>query len=127
MRYVFTILMLAVLAIPFESRSQCTCDAGVTTFTVDLSSTTDSVWTASSSRSGKCCGATGSEQCIRFLVSLNPQTDELAFNVANPSPPGGAFYQVDCGTPTSLGTPLCVSGDTSFCITFCNCNDESNK
>jgi hypothetical protein len=56
---------------------------------------------------------------------VHPQATEVSFGVANPSPPDGAFYQVDCGPPTSLGTPLCVSGMTSFCIVFCKAGGDS--
>ncbi len=121
----YLLLLAATVFTSFYSAAQCACDATITEYNVDLTSTTDSIWTVSSTRNGHCCGATGSTKCIRFNITLNPGTTELGFDVANPSPPGGAFYQVDCGTQYSLGTPLCVTGMTSFCITFCKSGGDS--
>jgi gliding motility-associated-like protein len=45
--------------------------------------------------------------------------------VDNPAPLGGAFYQIDCGTPISLGTPACILGMTTFCITYCKSGGDS--
>ncbi len=39
--------------------------------------------------------------------------------MASPAPNGAAYYQINCGPQTSLGTPACVSGMTTVCITYC--------
>ena len=107
-------------------KAQCTTCTALT-IPVDLSADPDSVWTYSGTRSGSCCGIASGQACIRFNVTVHPQATQIGFNVANPAPPGGAFYQLNCGPQTSLGTPLCVNGLTNFCITFCkNGNDSPN-
>lgn len=113
-----------LLGLTLSYGQTCSCGA-VTTFNVDLSAKADTTWSVVSTRSGHCCGATGSTKCIRFLVIVNPKTTEIGFDVQKPSPPGGAFYQVNCGTPTSLGTPLCVQGLDTFCITFCKSGGDA--
>src|SRR5207245_3095990 len=92
---------------------------------VDLSANPDSTWKITNiSRNGLLCGATGSTNCIRFDVKVNPQTTQVGFDVVTPAPPGGATYHLNCGTPTSLGTPLCVLGLTTFSITFCKAGND---
>jgi hypothetical protein len=121
-----TLILVLVLIYSKNGIGQCIpCDAGTTSFPVNFSSTPDTTYSLTSPRSGHCCGATGSTQCIKFEVTVHPQTTEIGFSVANPSPPGGAFYQVNCGPPTSLETPLCVTGMTSFCISFCKSGGDS--
>lgn len=95
------------------------------TINVDLSANPDTTWSITDiSRNGLLCGASGSTNCIKFNVTVNTQTAQIGFNVLNPALPGGATYQVNCGTPTSLGTPLCVSGLTTFSITFCKSGND---
>ena len=93
--------------------------------TVNLSANPDTIWSVTNiSRNGLLCGATGSKECIKFDITVSPQTAQIGFNVLNPAPPGGATYQLNCGTPTSLGTRLCVSGLTTFSITFCKSGND---
>src|SRR5215213_1138675 len=92
-----------------------TCTA--TSFNVDLSASTDTSVTFQSTRNGDCCNGTN---CIRFNLTINPACSYVNFTVANPAPPGNAaYYQIDCGPQTSLGTPICVVGKTNVTITFC--------
>ncbi|MFN3916592.1 MAG: gliding motility-associated C-terminal domain-containing protein [Flavobacteriales bacterium] len=95
-----------------------------TTFNVNLSAATDTSWSIASTRNGTCCGITGSN-CIVFNVTLNPASDLLSFNVTNPSPPGSGFYQINCGPQISIGTPACVNGLTTLCITYCKPGGDS--
>ncbi len=127
-RSAYVIFLVCILASPLISglkAQSCACGA-VTTFVVNLSAKPDTTWSVQSTRNGLCCGATLPSACIRFLVTVHPQATQVGFNVQNPAPPGGAFYQVDCGPQTSLGTPLCItSGITSFCITFCKSGGDN--
>ncbi len=110
------ILLIFFIAISFteQLRSQ-SCSA--TTFDVDLSASIDTTVSFQSTRNGDCCTGTN---CIRFNLTINPACSFVNFTVANPAPPGNAaYYQIDCGTPTSLGTPICVVGKTNVVITFC--------
>jgi len=123
-QFLFAVFFLIQTINHFEINAQCTPCGSPTTFAVNLSANPDTTYSMTSTRSGLCCGATGTN-CIRFDVTINSGANEVSFNVANPAPPGGAFYQVNCGPPTSLGTPLCVTGMTSFCIVFCKSGGDS--
>ena len=91
---------------------------------VDLSANPDTTWSVTNISRGEpdCVGA--GSNCIKFNVTVNSQSAHIGFNVATPAPPGGATYQLDCGTPTSLGTPLCISGLTTFSILFCKSGND---
>jgi gliding motility-associated-like protein len=95
---------------------QCAGSCPATTFTVDLSSVTDTVVTIQSTRNGNCCSGSN---CIRFNITVSPGTNYVNFSVASPAPNGSAHYQINCGPQTSLGTPACITGLTSFCIAYC--------
>jgi large repetitive protein len=102
----------------------CTTGCTATSVSVDLSGATDTSYSISTvSRNGLCCLQTGTK-CIRFDIQVNPGSDLINFQVASPAPPGGATYQIDCGAPTSLGTPACISGG-SHCIVFCKAGNDS--
>ncbi|MGV3529167.1 MAG: PKD-like domain-containing protein [Flavisolibacter sp.] len=100
--------------------AQCAPDPSVITIDVDLSANPDTVFilpkNASPKRNGDAC--VGSN-CIRFNVKVHPSTKEIAFSVRNPEPSGAATYMVNCGSPTSIGVPLCVAGMSEFCLTYC--------
>jgi gliding motility-associated-like protein len=108
-----TIFLLLFLSF-YLVRSQCTAPA----FNVNLSAKADTTWTLSGqTRGGVCCG---SSNCVTFTVTTNPGTELISFDVTSPSPSGSAYYQVNCGTPVSIGTPLCIVGLPSpFTITYC--------
>ncbi|MBI2967479.1 MAG: SprB repeat-containing protein, partial [Bacteroidetes bacterium] len=127
-----TYLLLSFVVFPFLLFSvnlfaqSCTCGGTVPTFTVDLSSKSDTTYTQSGPvRDDLCCAASGSDECIKFIVTVNALTTEVAFNVKNPAPPGGAFYQVDCGPSISLGDKYCISSTTTFCITYCKAGGDA--
>jgi large repetitive protein len=105
----------------------CDCSTGgcsAVTIPVNLAGATDTTYVLNGqTRSGLCCLQTGTK-CIRFNINVNPLSDLINFQVANPAPPGGAFYQIDCGAPQSLGTPACISGGT-HCIVFCKSGGDS--
>ena len=122
--YILSFLVLLGMIMADRTAAQCTsCTA--TTITVNLSANPDTVWTYTGTRNGSCCGIESGQRCIRFNVTVHPQATQIGFNVANPAPPGGAFYQVDCGPQTSLGTPLCITGLSTFCISFCKSGGDS--
>lgn len=101
--------------------AQCsTCSA--TTFNVDLSAAIDTTYSVQSVRNGNCC--TGSN-CIRFNITINFGSSFVNFSVANPSPSGSAYYQIDCGPQTSIGFPVCVSGMTNVCIIYCKPGNDN--
>ena len=106
---------LLILICYHEQLHSQSCTA--TSFDVDLSSSIDTTVSFQSRRNGDCCSGTN---CVRFNLTINPACSFVNFTVANPAPPGNsAFYQVDCGPQTSLGTPVCIVGKTNVVITFC--------
>lgn len=109
-----TLLFICILFSYNFLQSQCTAPS----FTVNLSAQADTTWTlVNETRGGVCCG---SSNCVTFNVTTNPNTELISFDVTNPSPSGSAFYQVNCGPPVSIGTPLCIVGLPSpFTITYC--------
>ena len=117
------VLLFSIMAIGILPclQAQVTCNA--TSFDVDLSASIDTTVSFQSTRNGNCC--TGNN-CIRFNLTLNPACSYVNFSVANPAPPGNAaYYQIDCGAPTSLGTPICIVGKTSVVITFCKPGNDN--
>ena len=110
-----TLLLFLLPICFFEQLHSQSCSA--TTFDVDLSASIDTTVSFQSRRNGDCCTGTN---CIRFNLTINPACSFVNFDVANPAPPGNsAFYQIDCGPQTSLGTPVCIVGKTNVIITFC--------
>jgi gliding motility-associated-like protein len=122
MKHMTRLLLIFLLAFSyFQGRSQCsTCSA--TSFTIDLSAAVDTVYSIQSVRNGNCCTGTN---CIKFNITLNPGSTYVNFSVLNPAPSGSAYYQIDCGPQTSIGTPACVSGQTSVCIVYCKPGNDN--
>ena len=75
------IVVIGILLLSFSANAQ-PCDSLVPTLIVDLSSSPDSIWTsADTGRVDHCCGATGSSQCIEFIVTLHPDAEGITFDV----------------------------------------------
>lgn len=101
----------------------------VATVTLDLSASTDTTIEISDApaRSGQTCGVSGqgNVNCIVFNVTLNPKSDQISFDIIGASGLGSASYQVNCGTPANLNTPICLNGITTASISFCK-NGNNN-
>ena len=96
------------------------CDPTTPFYNVDLSANADSSWTSPPvSRVDHCCGVTGTDRCIEFLITLSPSAIAVSFDVAAGAAPPSWFYQIDCGPQISFGTPVCLSGPGPYTITFC--------
>src|SRR5439155_13712514 len=104
-------LLLSLLPICFfEQLHSQSCSA--TTFDVDLSASIDTTVSFQSRRNGDCCTGTN---CIRFNLTINPACSFVNFDVSNSASPGNsAFYQFDCCTKTSFGTPVSFFGKSHF-------------
>ena len=62
------------------------------------------------SRNGQCCGAGSSDECLNFVVTLNPNTAAIRF-FQTTSPAGGSeTWQLNCGTEYSYHDTACISG-----------------
>ena len=106
------------------------CDPTVPTFNVDLTGNPSGTWVSPPTvRVDKCCppGGAGSDRCVQFVVTLDPAAQGINFTVCSGAlPPGALFYQVNCGTPTPVGTVLCLSGVGPHVITFCKPGNNEN-
>ena len=96
------------------------CDPTTPFYNVDLSANPNSSWTSPIvARKDYCCGVSGTDRCIEFLVTLAPSAVALKFDVASGANPPGWFYQINCGPQIPMGTPICLSGPGPYTITFC--------
>ncbi|MBW0178476.1 gliding motility-associated C-terminal domain-containing protein [Sediminibacterium sp.] len=111
------ILFLLVL-FSVEVKGQCGTGTSAI-YTIDFSAAKDTTWTLNASRNGTACVGTSGEddRCIRFNVSLNPGSDLLNFDADQLT--GASFYSINCGPLIPIGTPACITGLTSVCISFC--------
>src|SRR5215204_365290 len=116
-----TLLFIVIALSIFTQLQSQTCTA--VTYNVDFSASVDTSVVIQSTRNGDCCNGTN---CIRFDLIINPACSYVNFTVENPAPPGNAaYYQVNCGPQTSLGTPICVVGQTHVTITFCKPGNDN--
>src|SRR5688572_3062422 len=102
--------LIAVLLLIHQSQathSQTGCDPTVPSFVVDLSGSPTLSWLSPPVvREGNCCGTVSPDVCIEFIITLHPAANGIIFDIASGAvPPGGMFYQVDCGPPTPVGSP----------------------
>lgn len=105
------------------------CDPNVPVFNVDLSTSADTFWISPDTiRQNNCCGTTPPDRCIEFVVTLNPDAQGIIFDVYSGAlPPGALFYQINCGTPTPVGSAICLSGAGPHIITFCKPGKNVNE
>jgi gliding motility-associated-like protein len=121
------LLFGACIFVPFISHTQY-CDSITPTFNVDLSASPYMTWVSpGTDRDGFCCGASAPDKCLEFVITLNPNSAAIVFNIASGAvPPGALFYQIDCGTPTPVGSPICLYGPGPFHLTFCKPGNNTN-
>lgn len=124
---VLNVLFGACIFVPIISNAQY-CDSITPSFNVDLSASPYMTWVSpSTDRDGFCCGASAPDKCLEFIITLNPNSAAVVFNIASGAiPPGALFYQIDCGTPTAVGTPICLYGPGPFHLTFCKPGNNIN-
>ena len=104
------------------------CGSNVPSFSINLSGSPDSVWTSPKvSRLDTCCGASGTDECIKFVVTLDPGAYGIELDISRGTPPSGsAFYYNRCSSATSLGDDMCLTGPGPHEITFCNPGQGAN-
>ncbi|MDQ3110971.1 MAG: gliding motility-associated C-terminal domain-containing protein [Bacteroidota bacterium] len=125
----FFILIAFLLFFSGKAFSQNPCGANTPVFNVNLSATINAVWISPSvQRADTCCGAQAPNNCIEFIVTLNPNSTGVIFDIYSGAvPPGALFYQINCGPPTPVGSPFCLSGVGPHIITFCKPGNNSNE
>jgi hypothetical protein len=126
---IYILLFCALILFPGLSYSQAsTCDPGVPYYFIDLTGKPAGTWTSPShSRSGKCCSASGSDECTSFEIKTDPQAAQISFDVASGAIPTGAlFYQINCGPQIPVGQKICLTGIGPHRITFCKPGNNEN-
>src|SRR5689334_11563033 len=96
---IICVTVLAVLSVQQASAQIPNCDGTVPTFTVNVtgSNVGGSFVTADTSRQGHCCGATGSDNCIHFILITDPHTASVSIAITKGAVPNGSLYfQIDC-------------------------------
>ena len=55
-----------------------------------------------------------------YNITLHPDASAILFDIVSGAvPPGALFYQVDCGSITPVGLPICLDGVGPHNFTFC--------
>jgi large repetitive protein len=121
-----TLLVILIIYWCLPGYSQC--GPNVPTFTVNLTGNPQGTWTSPSViRNDNCCGTTFPDRCVKFEITLDPNATGITFNIISGAIPGGAlFYQINCGPPTALGAPICLSGVGPHILTFCKPGTNDN-
>ena len=105
------------------------CDPNTPFFNVNLSSAPNGTWTSSPfPRVGNCCGTVAPDKCLEFKITLSPQAIAINFQIVSGAvPPGALYYQIDCGPPVAVGSPICLNGPGPYTLTFCKPGNNINS
>jgi gliding motility-associated-like protein len=104
------------------------CSSITPAYTVNLSASPTATYLSPSiTRADTCCLGVVAGDCLKFTIFLNPNAQGINFGFASGAqPPGALFYQINCGPPTAVGTPICLSGTGPHVLTFCKPGGNSN-
>lgn len=105
------------------------CNGNVPTFVVNMTGNPNGTWISPIvSRNDQCCGVQPPDQCVQFIVTLDPNSTGIIFNIYSGAvPPGALFYQINCSSPTPVGQPICLTGVGPHYITFCKPGNNNNQ
>lgn len=119
-------ILCATAGINFSHAQECTGD--VPTFNIDLTGEPNGFFeTPPTVRDGNCCGTTNPDNCIRFIVTLDPDAVGINFQITGGAiPPGALFYQIDCGPQQTVGEFICIQGQGPHVLTFCKPGNNAN-
>lgn len=126
------VLVLTVILTGLFQDSHAQCASTVPTFNVDLTGAPDSTWISPPTvRIDTCCGAVNPDNCVLFIVTLDSTANGIVMDIptggsCGARPTGSLFYQVNCGPPVAIGTPVCLSGPGPHNITFCKPGNNAN-
>lgn len=101
----------------------------VPTYVVNLTGFPNGSWTSPNTvRNDQCCGVQAPDQCVQFIVTLDPASTGIIFNITSGAvPPGALFYQINCASPTPVGAPICLTGVGPHYVTFCKPGNNNNE
>ncbi len=105
------------------------CNGNVPTFNVNLTGNPNGSWISPNvARFDNCCGTNPPDNCVQFIIILDPQSQGISFNIYSGAMPTGAmFYQINCGPPTPVGQPVCLQGIGPHYLTFCKPGNNVNQ
>jgi gliding motility-associated-like protein len=121
-------LVLLLIVVSGQAKAQY-CGPNVPTFTVNLTGNPNGSWISPTvQRNDQCCGATAPDVCVQFVVTLDPASLGIIFNIYSGAvPPGALYYQINCGPPQPVGSPICLNGVGPHTITFCKPGNNNNQ
>ena len=126
---IYSLLVTVLFSVPEKTLAQSIyCDSTVPSFYVDLSASANMTWVSPPvQRVGNCCGTTAPDNCLEFTILLNANAIAISFNIASGAiPPGALFYQINCGPPIAVGSPICLNGPGPHNLTFCKPGNNTN-
>lgn len=102
------------------------CQGTVPHYTLNLTGASDSVWSSASvARTGRCCGLANPWRCIHFTVTLDSNSMGVRLDVSGTST--GYNFQNNCGSSTSVGDTMCLTGGGTYELTICVSGASSNQ
>jgi len=123
------LLLTVVLFVFSNSRAQSVnCGSLTPSFTANLIGSPSGTWISTTVvRADTCCGSTAPDKCIKITILLDQGAMGINFNItAGAVPPGALFYQINCGPPQMVGTPICLNGAGPHILTFCKPGNNNN-
>lgn len=122
------ILLLNIILLFSFSDVVGQCGPGTPSFTVNMVGSPTGTYTSPVIvRNDTCCGAVAPDVCLKFTIFLDPNAMGINFGIASGAiPPGALFYQINCGPPIAVGTPICLSGGGPHILTFCKPGNNNN-
>lgn len=126
---IYFLLVTVLFSVPEKTLAQSIyCDSTVPSFYVDLSASANMTWVSPPiQRVGNCCGTIAPDNCLEFTILLNANAIAISFNIASGAiPPGALFYQINCGPPIAVGSPICLNGPGPHNLTFCKPGNNTN-
>lgn len=122
------LFVLFLLATGIVAQPSGNCGPTTPFFDVNLSSNPNGTWVSTAlPRVGNCCSTTAPDKCVEFKITLSPLAVAINFQIATGAvPPGALFYQINCGPPVMVGSPLCLNGPGPYSLTFCKPGNNIN-
>ncbi|MBI2968346.1 MAG: PKD domain-containing protein [Bacteroidetes bacterium] len=117
------LIIVFYLVLFLHEKISAQCDTIVPVWIIDLSSNPDSIWDYKAEpRNGFCCSASGTDNCIKFIVTLHPSVGGIYFGARNPGPSGSMYFVFECDSAKTFivnEDTACVNGPGPHNITIC--------
>ncbi|MES2679456.1 MAG: PKD domain-containing protein [Bacteroidota bacterium] len=110
------------------NKTYAQCGPSTPSFTANLiGAPNGTVITPNVARDDTCCGSSAPDKCIKITILLDVGAMGIHFQVYGAVPPGALFYQIGCGPPIAVGTPICLNGQGPHILTFCKPGNNINS